>query len=66
MLMKEARDDLDLDKKARALEKYRTALAEMETVSFVPESNSVINTLKNRIQAIEGILFKKKQNEDNG
>ncbi|TDO99471.1 hypothetical protein [Marinomonas balearica] len=66
LLVKEAQEDLDLEKNARALEKYRTALSEMESVSFIPESNRVINTLKNRIQMVEGILFKKKQNVDQG
>lgn len=60
LLVKEARLDLDIDKKARALEKLRLALAEMEKVSAYTASESVIKRLNHAIKQVEDELFGKK------
>ncbi|MBM6549546.1 hypothetical protein [Marinomonas ostreistagni] len=60
LLLKEAEVSLDDDKKARALEKMRLALAEMEKVVNLSWSEPYIEALQIRIKSIEAELFGKK------
>lgn len=64
LLVKEALSSLDLDKKARALEKLRHALAEMEKVASYDQSEPVIKKLNNTIERIETELFGKNSRAD--
>lgn len=63
LLLKRARDALDNDKRARALEYYREALIEVEKVSSHTESEPVIEGLKNTIKQLEDQLFKRNSSE---
>ncbi|WP_377369047.1 hypothetical protein [Rhodanobacter aciditrophus] len=64
LLVREARLDLDIDKKARALEKLRLALAEMEKVAAYTASEPVIKRLNKAIKQVESELFGKKARVD--
>lgn len=57
LLVHQADADLDMDKKARALEKYRIALAEMERVISVGSADSDIKRLTMTIESVEKSLF---------
>lgn len=59
LLVREAMLSLDCDKKARALEKLRQALVEMEKVSAFTQSEEVIKRLNSTIKRVEGELFGK-------
>ncbi|RNF52918.1 hypothetical protein EBI00_02090 [Marinomonas hwangdonensis] len=60
LLVYQARLDLDNDKKAQALEKYRTALSVMEQNDSVNGAKKEIMQLQSRIHKIEQILFPNK------
>lgn len=60
LLLQEAQLCLDDDKRARALEKMRLALTEMEKVASSPHAEPVITQLSSRIAQIEQELFGKK------
>lgn len=60
LLVYQARLDLDNDKKAQALEKYRTALSVMEQNDSVSGAKKEIVQLRGRINKIEQILFPNK------
>ncbi|SBS27521.1 hypothetical protein MSP8887_00668 [Marinomonas spartinae] len=57
LLVHQADSDVDMDKKARALEKYRTALVEMEKVAAIGEAQKDIDRLKRIIESVEQALF---------
>lgn len=57
LLIRGAEMDLEADKKARALEKYRTALSELEKVSIIEEASSEIQWVKQQITDVESMLF---------
>lgn len=57
LLVHQADNDVDMDKKARALEKYRTALVEMEKVAAIGEAQRDIDRLKRVIESVEQALF---------
>lgn len=61
LLVRQADFDLDADKKARALEKLRTALAEMERVASISDSRREMTRLKNQIKVVEKALFSSKE-----
>ncbi|WP_421854798.1 hypothetical protein [Marinomonas sp.] len=60
LLVRQARDDLDNEKKNRALEKYRMALSVIEKNSSVSSSRREVLRLQNMIQDVENVLFGKK------
>ncbi len=60
LLVREAQLDLDIDKKARALEKLRLALVEIEKVGTVTQSEVLIKRLNSIIHRVESELFGKK------
>lgn len=60
LLIREAEVSLEDDKKARALEKLRLALAEMEKVSSFTQSEPFIKRLDDNIKRVEHELFGKK------
>jgi hypothetical protein len=60
LLVRQARYDLENDKKNRALEKYRTALSVMERNGSVNSSKREKVRLQNMIQDVENLLFAKK------
>jgi hypothetical protein len=60
LLVRQARQDLDNDKKNRALEKYRLALSVMEKNESVSSSKREVVRLQNMIQDVENVLFSKK------
>jgi hypothetical protein len=60
LLVRQARQDLDNDKKSRALEKYRIALSVMEKNASESNSKREIVRLQNMIQDVENVLFSKK------
>ena len=60
LLVYQARLDLDSDKKAQALEKYRTALSVMEQNDSVSGAKKEIKQLQGRINKIEQLLFPNK------
>lgn len=59
LLVRQARQDLDYDKKNRALEKYRLALSVVEKNSSVSSSKREIVRLQKMIQEVESVLFSK-------
>ena len=59
LLVRQARLDLDNDKKNRALEKYRIALSVMEKNSSVSSSKREMARLQSMIQEVEKVLFSK-------
>ncbi|NVK73568.1 MAG: hypothetical protein HWE24_08820 [Oceanospirillaceae bacterium] len=63
LLVRQARDDLDNDKKNRALEKYRAALSVIEKNSSVNSSKREVARLQNMIQDVENILFARKDKQ---
>lgn len=63
LLVHQARLDLDNDKKAQALEKYRTALSVMEQNDSVSGARKEIAQLRGRILKIEQILFPNKNKQ---
>lgn len=64
LLVRQARQDLDDDRKNRALEKYRTALSVMERNGSVSGSKREAVRLQNMIQDVENVLFSKKNEVD--
>jgi len=61
LLVRQARQDLDNDKKSRALEKYRLALSILEKNVSLSSSKKEIARLQNMIQDVEKVLFAKKE-----
>ncbi|PJE55366.1 hypothetical protein TY87_11305 [Marinomonas sp. BSi20584] len=59
LLVRQARLDLDNDKKNRALEKYRIALSVMEKNASVSSSKREMARLQSMIQEVEKVLFSK-------
>ena len=59
LLVRQARQDLDNDKKNRALEKYRIALSVIEKNGSVSSSKREMVRLQGMIQEVENILFSK-------
>lgn len=59
LLVRQARQDLDYDKKNRALEKYRLALSVIEKNSSVSSSKREMVRLQKMIQEVESVLFSK-------
>ncbi|MCS7485853.1 hypothetical protein UA24_05085 [Marinomonas sp. BSi20414] len=60
LLVRQARQDLDNDKKGRALEKYRAALSVIEKNISVSGAKKEAIRLQNMIQDVEKVLFAKK------
>jgi hypothetical protein len=59
LLVRQARQDLDNDKKNRALEKYRIALSVIEKNDSVSGAKKEAIRLQNMIQDVEKVLFAK-------
>ncbi|SHG24391.1 hypothetical protein SAMN02745753_03551 [Marinomonas polaris DSM 16579] len=59
LLVRQARLDLDNDRKNRALEKYRIALSVMEKNASVSSSKREMARLQSMIQEVEKVLFSK-------
>jgi hypothetical protein len=59
LLVRQARHDLDNDKKNRALEKYRIALSVIEKNGSVSSSKREMVRLQSMIQEVENVLFSK-------
>lgn len=59
LLVRQARQDLDNDKKNRALEKYRVALSVIEKNDSVSGAKKEAIRLQNMIQDVEKVLFAK-------
>lgn len=57
LLLNQAKVDLAADRKARALEKYRTALAEIEKVAIIADVSEEVEVVKARIARVEEMLF---------
>lgn len=64
LLVRQARQDLDCDKKNRALEKYRIALSVIEKNSSVSSSKREIVRLQKMIQEVESVLFSKNSKQE--
>ncbi|MCW4629547.1 hypothetical protein [Marinomonas rhodophyticola] len=60
LLVRQARHDLDNDKKGRALEKYRAALSVIEKNATVSGAQREAVRLRNMIQDVEKVLFAKR------
>lgn len=60
LLVRQARLDLDNDKKGRALEKYRVALSVIEKNAAVSGAQREAVRLRNMIQDVEKLLFAKR------
>ncbi|MBR7888315.1 hypothetical protein J9B83_05100 [Marinomonas sp. A79] len=63
LLVRQARQDLDNDRKSQALEKYRDALALIEKNGSVASSKREKVRLKKMIKDVETLLFKKEPSE---
>ncbi|MGO3407897.1 hypothetical protein [Marinomonas sp.] len=57
-LLHQAKVDLAADRKAKSLENYRTALAEIEKVAVIENVSEEVCVVKSHISTVEDMLFK--------